>query len=191
MKSPVNEGDIIEYEDYYGVVKNIDLRATTITSMQGQDVVIPNRLIVEQTYVHYTSNKTRRIDLSIGISYGDDLEKAEKITLAAIRSIDYLLPSKDVDLFYEEFGDSSINFVVRYWIAFNKETDYLKALSDGIKKIKKAYDENDITITFPIRTLDFGMKGGKTLSDMWIEMEKLKPKGENKEKTTVDKTRGK
>jgi small conductance mechanosensitive channel len=147
--------------------------------MQGQDVVIPNRLIVENVYTHYTMNGIRRIDLGIGISYGDDLEKAERITLQAIQKLDFLKEDKPVDLYYEEFGSSSINFILRYWVDFSKETDYLKALSEGIKSIKTAYDENDITITFPIRTLDFGMKGGKTFSDMINEVD---PKVLNKDK---------
>jgi len=51
-------------------------------------------------------------------------------------------------------------------VKFQKQTDYLQALSDGVKNIKSAYDANDITIPFPIRTLDFGIKGGKTLTEV-------------------------
>ena len=171
IKSPINPGDLISYEDIYGRVKEIGLRATTITSLQGQDIIVPNRLLVENIYTHYTINRSRRIDLKIGISYGDDLDKTEKVTLEAIRKIDYILKTKPVDLYFTEFGDSSIDLTVRYWVNFRKETDYLKAVSDGIKNIKHAYDENDITITFPIRTLDFGIKGGKTLADMLNEKE--------------------
>ncbi len=171
IKSPINIHDLIKYEDYYGRIKVIGLRATTMTTLQGQDVVIPNRLIVENTFIHFTINGERRIDLEVGISYGDDLDLAEKVTLAAIQKIDYLLKYKKVDMYYTEFGDSSINFVVRYWIKFKVETDYLRARSQGIKNIKKAYEENNITITFPIRTLDFGIKGGKTLKQMLGENE--------------------
>ncbi len=169
IKSPINPGDLIEYDGFYGTVREIGLRATTITNLQGQDVVIPNRLIVENIYTHYTANLQRRIDLEVGISYGDDLEKAEKVTVEAIKKLDFILKNRPVDLYYTEFGDSSINFTVRYWVNFRKETDYLRALSEGIKSIKKAYDQHGITITFPIRTLDFGIKGGKTLSDMLNE----------------------
>nr|WP_319399293.1 mechanosensitive ion channel family protein [uncultured Carboxylicivirga sp.] len=170
VKSPINVGDIIEYNDVYGSVKEIGIRATTITTMQGQDVVFPNRLIVENYYTHFTINGHRRIDLEVGISYGDDLEKAEEVTKEAIRKISYLEPGTTVELFYTEFGSSSINFVIQYWVKFARETDYLRAQSQGIKNIKKAYDHNDITITFPIRTLDFGMKGGKSLSEVFSEV---------------------
>jgi small conductance mechanosensitive channel len=169
IKSPINPGDLISYGDVYGLVKEIGLRATTITSLQGQDIIVPNRLIIENIYTHYTINRNRRIDMAIGVSYGDDLEKTEKVTIEAIKKIDYILKSKPVDLYFTEFGESSINLTLRYWVSFRKETDYLRAVSDGIKNVKKAYEENGITITFPIRTLDFGIKGGKTLADMMRE----------------------
>lgn len=173
IKSTVNIGDIIEFGEHYGTVKSIGLRALKITTFQGQEVVIPNRLIFEDVYTHFTINQERRIDLNVGVSYGDDLQKVEDLTLKAVKSIDYLQDKKPIDLYYLEFGDSSINFVIRYWVKFQKQTDYLKALSDGIKKIKTTYDQNDITIPFPIRTLDFGIKGGKTMSQMPMTINKL------------------
>ncbi len=170
LKSTVNIGDIVQFGDYYGKVSSIGLRAVKMKTFQGQEVVIPNRLIFEDTYTHFTIYRERRIDLNVGISYGEDLQRVEDITLSAIKSIDYLQKNKPIDLYYQEFGDSSINFVVRYWITFEKQTDYLRALSDGIKRIKSTYDKNNITIPFPIRTLDFGIKGGKTLDEVQMNM---------------------
>lgn len=166
IKSPINVGDIIEVNDSFGTVKKIGLRATTILSFQGQDVVVPNRKIFEDSYTHYTINGEQRIDLGVGVSYGDDLEKVERVTLEAINSLDFIKKDKPVDLYYKEFGNSSINFTVRYWVSMGHRKDYLKGLSEGVKAIKKAYDRNDITIPFPIRTLDFGIKGGTPLDEM-------------------------
>jgi len=166
VRSPINVGDIIETNDYFGTVKEIGLRATTIFIPEGQDVEIPNRLILQNPFRHYTINGNRRIDLRCGISYGDDLEKVEKLVLEAINKIPGLLEGKPVQFFYEEYGSSSINFVVRYWIPFGRQPEFLQAQSQGIKNIKKTFDENDITIPFPIRTLDFGIKGGEKLSGM-------------------------
>lgn len=166
VKSPINVGDVIKYEDHYGVVSHIGLRATTLQIPEGYEVVIPNRLIFQNPYNHYTIQKERRIDLECGISYGDDLQKVEDLVKKAINTIDYLKDDRVVEFYYEEFGDSSINFVVRYWISFEKPSQYFKARHDGIKLIKKTFDENDITIPFPIRTLDFGIKGGEKLSAM-------------------------
>ncbi|UII25028.1 mechanosensitive ion channel [Fulvivirga maritima] len=166
VQSPINVGDIIESNDIFGTVKSIGLRATTIYDPQGQDVVIPNRLIFQNLYRHYTINGQRRVDLSCGISYGDDLDKVERISIEAIKKITFLQVGRDVEFFYKEFGDSSINFVIRYWVDFRRQPDYLKAQSEGIKNLKKAFDQNDITIPFPIRTLDFGIKGGEKLSEV-------------------------
>lgn len=174
IKSPINIGDIVESNDLFGTVKHIGLRATTLYDPQGQDVVIPNRLIYQSPYKHYTINSMRRIDLSVGISYGDDLDKVEELSTKAIEAISYLKKGKKVEFFYTEFGDSSINFVVRYWVDFYRQPDYLRAVSDGIKNLKRTYNENDITIPFPIRTLDFGIKGGEQLHSM------LKKSGLNK-----------
>jgi len=174
IKSPVNVGDVLEYQDVFGIVKDIGLRSSSIRTWQGQDVVIPNRLLMEQKYTHFSINQERRIDLDVGISYGDDLDKVEKVTLQAINEIGFIDKQKPVDLYFKEFGDSAIIFSVRYWVRYilNDYLIYLRALSQGIKNIKKAYDENDITITFPIRTIDFGIKGGKSLSDMLNSVEK-------------------
>ena len=174
IKSPINVGDIIEYQDTIGIVKDIGLRASSIGTFQGQNVIIPNRLIMEDKYTHYTINGERRIDLDVGISYGDDLEKVEQVTLAAINKIPFIDKTKTPDLYFKEFGDSAIIFTLRYWVKFisGDYLVYLRALSQGIKNIKKAYDQNDITITFPIRTIDFGIKGGKSLSDMLHEVDK-------------------
>jgi len=170
LKSTVNVGNIIQFGDYFGTVESIGLRAIKMRTFQGQEVVIPNRLIFEDVYVHYTIYGERRIDLAVGVSYGENLQFVEDVTINAIKSIDYLQKDKSVDFYYQEFGDSSINFVIMYWIDFKKQTNYLKAVHDGIKKIKSAYDENGITIPFPIRTLDFGIKGGKTLSEMQVQV---------------------
>ncbi|MGK7396737.1 MAG: mechanosensitive ion channel family protein [Candidatus Cyclobacteriaceae bacterium M3_2C_046] len=171
IKSPINDGDLIEYDEHYGTVKKIGLRALTMQTLQGQDIVIPNRFIMENAFIHYTINGVRRVDLAVGISYGDDLEKVQKVTLETINKLEHL-KGKPVDFYYTEFGSSSINFVVRYWVNFNKETDYLQAMSQGIIQVKKAFDQNDITITFPIRTLDFGIKGGEKLSEMLVNAHK-------------------
>lgn len=166
VKSPINVGDIMEYDKYFGTVKKIGLRDTTIYLPEGQDVIIPNRLIFQNPYTHYTIHQKRRIDLKCGVSYGDDLAKVEKVVKEVISGIKYLKEGENVDFFYEEFDSSSINFVVRYWITFKRPVEFFKARHDGIMLIKKAFDENDITIPFPIRTLDFGIKGGEKLSEM-------------------------
>ncbi|WP_017731553.1 mechanosensitive ion channel family protein [Nafulsella turpanensis] len=167
VRKPFDEGDIIESEEKMGVVTDMSLRATIVRSFQGQYHIIPNKNVFQGVITNYTRLGRRRIDLAVGVSYGDDLEKVKKVTLEAVKSIPTVLQNEDISLYFNEFGDSSINFSVRFWATFKKQTDFLQAQSDAIMAIKKAYDENDIMIPFPIRTLDFGIKGGEKLNEVW------------------------
>ncbi|GLR17055.1 mechanosensitive ion channel family protein [Portibacter lacus] len=171
-------GDIIESNDHFGTIKDIDLRATKIRTPDGHDVVIPNKDVIQNPLENYTSSGERRIDLDCGVSYGDDLDKVEELTLKAISSLDNLMEHKPVEVMFTEFGDSSINFTVRYWIEATTQKEYTLAKSNGIKAIKKIFDANDIMIPFPIRTLDFGIKGGVPMSKM-LSMKKNQEMKEN------------
>ncbi len=166
FQSPINVGDIIETNDTIGTVKQIHLRSTTIYDPRGQDVIVPNRTIFQSMYRHYTINRVRRIDLECGISYGDNLRKVREVTIEAIKKVPTIKKDREVEFFFTGFGDSSINFVVRYWVDFSRIPDFLTAQSEGVILLKEAFDNNGITIPFPIRTLDFGIKGGQTLSNM-------------------------
>ncbi len=166
LRHPFGVNDWIKAGDYYGKVDRLNLRNTILETPQGQVVYLPNKNVFESALVNFSKKKSRRIDLSVGVSYGDDLEKVKKITIDAIGKIKNLTPGKDIKLYYQEFGDSSINFSVQFWVPFKNQTDFLEPQSQAIMLIKKAYNENDITIPFPIRTLDFGIKGGEKLSTM-------------------------
>jgi small conductance mechanosensitive channel len=163
LRKPIIINDVIKSKDHFGTVININLRSTIIRTQQGQHVFIPNKDLFSSAIINYSNEGIRRVDLDCGISYGEDLEKVKRVTLEAIQSIDYILKDPETTLVFTGFGDSSINFTIRYWIKFHRQFDYKEALSDGIMRIKKAYDKNDITIPFPIRTLDFGIKGGEKL----------------------------
>lgn len=167
IRRPFFEGDLIESQDKKGIVYKLNLRATILRSLQGQFYIIPNKEVFENTITNYSTLGKRRIDLECGISYGDDLEKVKRLTLEAVKKVNTVLQEEDISLYFTEFGDSSINFVVRFWVTFKRQPDYLQAKSDAIMAIKQTYDENDIMIPFPIRTLDFGIKGGEKLHEVW------------------------
>ena len=87
-----------------------------------------------------------------------------------MKDIEDLSQEDEVSVFFMEFGDSSINLSVRMWVNTPEQAIYNKVRSQAILNIKKAYDANDIMIPFPIRTLDFGIKGGITLAETPIHM---------------------
>jgi small-conductance mechanosensitive channel len=166
IRHPFGIGDIIDTNGFYGTVEKLNLRNTIVKTPQGQIVYIPNKSVFENPLQNFTSSRERRIDLSCGVSYGDDLEKAKKVAIEAVESLDNYAEEKGVEFYYDEFGGSSINFKVRFWVNFKNNPDYWSARSDAIMAITKKFDENDIMIPFPIRTLDFGIRGGEKLDTM-------------------------
>lgn len=168
FRKPFNKGDFIETKNYLGTVKEINMRSTIIETLHGLEVIVPNKEVYQNAITNYTSTKRRRVDISVGVSYADDLDKAEKLALDAVKNIQNIDNKRDeaISLIYNEFGDSSINFSLRIWLVESAQSTYLKARSQAIKNIKKAFDANDITIPFPIRTLDFGIEGGEKLNEV-------------------------
>lgn len=165
INKPFTIGDIVEVDGNIGTIEFVSLRTTNIRTFQGQKVMIPNKTIFQNAIINYTENGKRRVDLEVGVSYGDDLEKVQKVTLEAISSLDDIIKDEGVQFYFTEYGDSSINFVVMFWTEYKiKHSEYLEAQHRAIIAINKAFKANEITIPFPIRTLDFGIKGGEKLS---------------------------
>lgn len=168
-KSLYNVGDLIETNGYFGIIKKVNLRSTILMQMSGEEVLLPNKNVIQNPLVNYTVSGKRRVDLGCGISYGDDLEKVKAMTVEAVEAHVKYDDRQPVEFFYESYGDSSINFIIRFWLTGTSQKEMLRARSEAIMAIKKAYDENDIMIPFPIRTLDFGIKGGEKLNTMLSE----------------------
>ncbi|HBF20013.1 MAG TPA: mechanosensitive ion channel protein MscS [Cryomorphaceae bacterium] len=155
IRRPFQVNDLIETNDFFGKVVSIHLRTTQIETLQGQLVMIPNAEVFKKPIINYSVLGKRRIDLEVGVTYGQDLPFAKKVAKEAVEKIEGI--QGDVTIFYTEFGDSSINFTIRYWMTFtNKQFEYRDMVDKGIIAIKQAFDENGISIPFPIRTLDFG-----------------------------------
>lgn len=166
IQHPFRAGHLIESKDLFGVVKRVHLRWTEMRNPEGQLVLIPNKQVFENPIRNYSATGQRRIDIRLGVSYGDDLERVKRIGIRALEQVSTRKPDTEVELFFEEFGESSIDFVARFWIDFtSKQSEYLQARSEAIERLKRAFDENGITMPFPTRTLDFGVKGGETLSE--------------------------
>lgn len=170
VRNPFYIGDIIEVKGVMGEVSRTNLRATIVKTFQGQEVYIPNKDVLQNNITNYSHLRSRRIDLAVGISYGDNLDEVENLVKNTILSMEGIIRKDELIFDYEEFGDSSINFNIRFWIDFPGQPGFLSMRNEAIKRIKKAFDENEITIPFPIRTLDFGIKGGEKLSEMKLNM---------------------
>lgn len=166
---PIRTGELVETAGHTGIVERIDLRTTELKNLQGIQVIIPNKEIFQTVLVNYTRNGTRRVDLEVGISYGEDLEHVERVVVATVEAMSDRVEGSNVELFYKGFGDSSIGFEVRFWIHATSNGHYMDMKSRAVKAIKAAFNMEGITIPFPIRTLDFGIKGGEKLDAMLSE----------------------
>ncbi len=165
-KGPFEVGQIVEVHDIMGTVKAINLRTTEIITFDGNTVIIPNKEVFQNNIINYQKTKKRRVSIDVGVSYDDDLRKAKKVAIEAVKEIPYILEEEGVQVFYKEFGGSSINFEIRFWVPYDKQPQYLDGRSEAIMKIKEAFDREGMTIPFPIRTLDFGIKGGEKLNEV-------------------------
>lgn len=166
FRKPFVLEDVVECNNMLGIVVRTNLRSTVIKTYQGQEIYIPNKDVLQNPIVNYSILGKRRMDIPIGVSYGDDLNKVEEVVLKTIGELDFVIDFENTIFDYYQFDDFSINFYIRIWVDFPGNSSYIKKRSRVIKAIKQAFDENNITIPFPIRTLDFGIKGGEKLSDM-------------------------
>ncbi len=163
-RRPMRVGDLVETNKLFGRVEAIRLRTTSIRKTDGKLVMIPNRRIFEEPLINYTDQGALRLDLECGVSYAEDLDAVRKAVFDAVCDLDRD-DSHDVDVFFTEFGSSSINFVVRMWVRYRGQRDLHAARSAALMSIKRTFDDRGITIPFPIRTLDFGIRGGANLRE--------------------------
>lgn len=165
FRQPFQLGDIIEIEGHVGHVREMNLRTTRIETFDGRTLWVPNKMLFDSVLQNLTGNGRRRMDLVVGVSYGDDLDHVERVTLDALRGIPGRDDNREPEVLFTGFGGSSIDLVGRVWVEEPDQKPWLTVRHEAVKRIATAYNENDITIPFPIRTLDFGIKGGLTLQE--------------------------
>lgn len=174
IRKPFKIGDIVEADGVFGTVRTINLRNTLVETFFGQLEIIPNKILFRNILTNYTINGVRRIEIPVSISYADDPEHTTKVLVEALNTCDFVIKKEQTDVFAESFGDSAINLLVWFWIDYPGETGFMVARHKAISLIKKTLEEADILIPFPIRTLDFGAKGGKDLTTVLTEQANLK-----------------
>ncbi len=164
VKQPFRVGEVIETNGFSGTVERVGLRATELRKFTGELVMIPNKTVFSEALTNISQAQDRRIDIAVGVSYADDLDRAETVALEAIASIADAKQDPKPQVFFREFGGSSVDFDIRFWVPYGKDPgSYLRGRSEAIKAIRRHFAKAEITIPFPIRTLDFGIEGGKGL----------------------------
>jgi len=151
-------GDWVETNGFAGSVMEINLRNIVIKQSDNNYVIIPNGKIIEEPFKNYSRTARSRVFVNCGVGYSSDLEMVRDLTIETIEDIFPQRGNEEVELMFQEFGDSSINYVLRFWTDVTKNRDILIAQNTAIIAIKKAYDAKGINIPFPIRTIDFTNK---------------------------------
>jgi small conductance mechanosensitive channel len=145
---PFDVGDTVEAGGVYGKVRSMSLVNTTVMTFDNQSLVIPNNLIWSKVIKNVTAQRTRRVDLTFGISYADDIENAENVFREIVEANDKVLSSPEPMIHLHELADSSVNFIVRPWV---KTDDYWDVYWEITKAVKLRLDAEGISIPFPQR----------------------------------------
>lgn len=148
--------DFISADGVSGFVTEISLRNIILKKPDNNVVVIPNSKFIDGSFTNYSMNDRNRIFVNCGVGYESDLQMVEDLTVKIISDNFKQNDNENVEFFFTEFGDSSINFMVRFWADCVNVKQEHAARHKAIKIIKKHFDDRDINIPFPIRTLDFG-----------------------------------
>lgn len=143
---PFRVGDYIEGGGTAGIVKEIHIFNTILTSPDNRRIFVPNSKFFDSSITNYSAEATRRIDLVFGIGYDDDIKQAKQLLLDILAEDSRILsdPSPTVGLL--ELADSSVNFAVRPWV---KKEDYLNVLFSLQETVKERFDEAGISIPYP------------------------------------------
>lgn len=171
MQRPFKDGDWVQINEHYGTIEDIGWITTSIKTVSGQEVFIPNQIIYNTTFSNFSSYNKRRVIMTSGVSYGDDLDHVKRVALEEVRKISVLLQNEEVDFYYTSIGSSTYNFEIRFWIKFVNQQDYMNAMSETIIRIKKRFEQENISIAYSVTTLDFGVKGGVNIFDDSFKIE--------------------
>jgi small conductance mechanosensitive channel len=141
-------GDWVTVAGESGTVQNVSIFNTILTTADNRQIIVPNSAILSGTIVNVTANDTRRVDLVMGIGYGDDLLKAKELLRRIVTEDPRVLPEPAPVVEVLELAESSINFAVRPWV---KTSDYWAVYFALTEKVKLAFDQEGISIPFPQR----------------------------------------
>ena len=143
---PYKVGDFIEGAGISGSVEQVQILTTILKTGDNKQVVVPNSQIMGSIITNYSANATRRVDMVVGVSYSDDLDKVRSTIQELVAADDRILDDPACTIAVSALADSSVNFVVRPWV---KTPDYWPVMFDLTEAIKKRFDKEGISFPFP------------------------------------------
>ncbi len=147
---PFTKGDYVEAAGTSGTVDEVGIFTTVLNTPDNRKVIVPNGQITNDTITNYSAHDTRRIDLMIGVAYGDDLRVAREAIDKTIRAHDKVFDDPEPIVWVMELADSSVNFAVRPWV---KTEDYWPVRNELLEQIKGALEAAGCSIPFPQRDI--------------------------------------
>ena len=145
---PYKVGDVVNVAGHTGTVKEIKIFVTVMHSPENRKIILPNGEAINGAIINYSATGKLRVDLTVGIGYGDDIKRAREVIFAAVKSVPGILDDPEPTVAVSELGDSSVNFVVRPWTTIDR---YWEVYSATLEAVKIALDEAGIEIPFPQR----------------------------------------
>lgn len=152
LSEPFRIGDAIIVNGLEGTVEDIQIRATFLRSYDGRRIVIPNATVYTSAVTVNTAYQQRRCEFIVGIGYDDDEQLAKQVILDILNNDRNVLSQPTFSVNVTALADFSVNLTVRWWIN-TTETDILSSTSSIQAQVKKAFNENDIQIPYPIQEL--------------------------------------
>lgn len=143
---PYRVGDFIEAAGINGVVEQVQILTTILRTGDNKQVIVPNSQIMDSIITNYSAKDTRRVDMVVGVSYDDDLDKVRKTLEELVAADERILDDPACTIAVSELADSSVNFILRPWV---NTADYWPVKFDLTEAIKKRFDHDGISFPFP------------------------------------------
>ncbi len=143
---PYKVGDLVEVQGQTGIVNEIQIFNTVLLTLDNKKIILPNSIVTSGAIINISGQGEIRVDMTFGIGYSDDIDKARAIIQKVADSCPQVLKEKPVDIFISELADSSVNFAVRPWCKSDYYWDVYFYMHENIKK---QMDQNNISIPFP------------------------------------------
>lgn len=143
---PFKIGDFIEAQGETGTVKEIEIFTTKLTTPDNKEIIIPNGSLSNGNITNYSTEDTRRVDVTFGVGYESDIKKTKEVILSVVEANPSILKDPAPAINVSELGDSSINFFTRVWV---KKEDYWDVKFSMIENTKEALDAAGIDIPYP------------------------------------------
>ncbi len=143
---PYRVGDFVEAAGISGSVEQVQILTTVLKTGDNKQIIVPNSQIMDSVITNYSANDTRRVDLTIGVSYGDDIDKVRTTIQSLVDADSRILKDPACTIAVAALADSSVNFTVRPWV---KTADYWSVMFDLTEAIKKRFDKEGISFPFP------------------------------------------